>query len=88
MRCRDVQARRATGPAAGRIRAAGAVILTQAPLVKTVNDDPGAWAAMWRAQLRLGLIPYEMVVARDTGPQGYFAVPLAAGVQIFRPRPR
>ncbi len=73
----------AAAAAAGRIRAAGAVIRTQAPLVKTVNDDPRAWAAMWRAQLRLGLIPYEMVVARDTGPRGYFAVPLAAGVQIF-----
>jgi L-lysine 2,3-aminomutase len=70
--------------AGSRIRAAGAIIRTQAPLIRTVNDDPGAWAAMWRAQLRLGLIPYEMVVARDTGPRGYFAVPLAAGVQIFQ----
>jgi L-lysine 2,3-aminomutase len=74
----------AAAAAAARIRAAGAMIHTQAPLVKTVNDDPRTWAAMWRAQLRLGLIPYDMVVARDTGPQGYFAVPLAAGVQIFQ----
>ncbi len=70
--------------AAARIRSAGAVIRTRAPLVKTVNDDPRAWAAMWRAQLRLGMIPNDMVVMHDTGPQGYFAVTLAAGVQIFQ----
>lgn len=74
----------AAAAAAGRIRAAGAVIRTQAPLVRAVNDDPGAWAAMWRVQLRLGLIPDEMVLAGDTGPRGCFAVPLAAGVQIFQ----
>ena len=74
----------AAAAAAGRIQAAGVVIRTQAPLIRTVNDDPRPWAAMWRAQLRLGLIPYDMVVERDTGPRGYFAVPLAAGVQIFQ----
>jgi L-lysine 2,3-aminomutase len=70
--------------AVGRLRAAGGVIRTQAPLIRTVNDDPQAWAAMWRAQLRLGMVPYDMVVERDTGPQRYFAVPLAVGVQIFQ----
>ena len=70
--------------AAGRLRAAGAVIRTRAPLIKTVNDHPPAWAAMWRAQMRLGMVPYDMVVERDTGPQGYFAVPLADGLQIFQ----
>ena len=32
---------------------------------------------MWRTQVRMGMIPYYMFVERDTGPQGYFAVPLA-----------
>jgi KamA family protein len=66
-----------------RIRGTGAVIRTQAPLIRTINDDAGAWASMWRTQVRLGMIPYYMFVERDTGPQDYFAVPLARGYQIF-----
>jgi KamA family protein len=67
-----------------RLSAAGAVIRTQAPLIASINDDPGTWSGMWRAQLRLGMVPYYMFVERDTGPQGYFAVPLARGYEIFR----
>jgi KamA family protein len=70
--------------AARRIRDSGAVIRTQAPLIRSVNDDPGTWQAMWRAQLRHGMIPYYMFVERDTGPQDYFAVPLARAQEIFR----
>ena len=70
--------------AISRIRAAGAVIRTQAPLIRSINDDPDCWAQMWRTQLRLGLVPYYMFVERDTGPQGYFAVPLARAAEIFR----
>jgi KamA family protein len=66
-----------------RIRGAGAVIRTQAPLIRTINDDAGTWSGMWRTQVRLGMIPYYMFVERDTGPQDYFAVPLARGYQIF-----
>ena len=39
---------------------------------------------MWRTQVRMGMIPYYMFVERDTGPQDYFAVPLARGYEIFR----
>jgi KamA family protein len=67
-----------------RIRAAGAVIRTQAPLIRSINDDPGTWRAMWRTQVRQGMIPYYMFVERDTGPQDYFAVPLARAYEIFR----
>jgi KamA family protein len=67
-----------------RIMATGAVIRTQAPLIRSINDDPETWAAMWRAQQRMGMIPYYMFVERDTGPQDYFAVPLARGYEIFR----
>ncbi len=67
-----------------RIRSAGAVIRTQAPLIRTINDDPFAWSSMWRTQARMGMVPYYMFVERDTGPQGYFAVPLADGVEIYR----
>jgi KamA family protein len=67
-----------------RIRAAGAVIRTQAPLIRTINDEAACWAQMWRTQLRQGLVPYYMFVERDTGPQGYFAVPLARAAEIYR----
>ena len=67
-----------------RIRDTGAVIRTQAPLIRTINDDPGTWRAMWRTQVRQGMIPYYMFVERDTGPQDYFAVPLARAYEIFR----
>ena len=67
-----------------RIRATGAVIRTQAPLIRSINDDPRVWSAMWRSQIRMGMVPYYMFVERDTGPQDYFAVPLARGYEIFR----
>ncbi|MGH3303998.1 MAG: KamA family radical SAM protein [Streptosporangiaceae bacterium] len=70
--------------AIGRIRAAGAVIRTQAPLIRSINDDAATWSRLWRTQLRLGLVPYYMFVERDTGPQGYFAVPLVRAAEIFR----
>ena len=72
------------GEAVSRIRSAGGVIRTQAPLIRTINDEPGTWASMWRTQLRMGMVPYYMFVERDTGPQGYFAVPLARAAEIYR----
>jgi KamA family protein len=70
--------------AISRIRATGAVIRTQAPLIRSINDDPATWARMWRVQHGMGMVPYYMFVERDTGPQDYFAVPLARAYEIFR----
>jgi KamA family protein len=70
--------------AVGRIRSTGAVIRTQAPLIRSINDDAETWRTMWRAHLRMGMVPYYMFVERDTGPQGYFAVPLGRAAEIFR----
>jgi len=67
-----------------RVRDTGAVIRTQAPLIRSVNDDAATWRAMWRTQVRAGMVPYYMFVERDTGPQDYFAVPLARAHEIFR----
>nr|WP_184718015.1 lysine 2,3-aminomutase [Streptosporangium saharense] len=67
-----------------RIRETGAVVRTQAPLIRSINDHPMTWASMWRTQLAMGMVPYYMFVERDTGPQDYFAVPLARGYEIFR----
>jgi KamA family protein len=67
-----------------RIRSTGAVIRTQAPLVRHINDSANTWAEMWRKQVQLGLVPYYMFVERDTGPKNYFEVPLADAHDIFR----
>lgn len=66
-----------------RIRGTGAVIRTQAPLVRHVNASATVWAEMWRKQVALGCVPYYMFVERDTGPRGYFEVPLAEAHGIF-----
>jgi len=67
-----------------RLRETGAVIRTQAPLLKNINDDPQVWARMWRTQVKLGLVPYYMFVERDTGAREYFEVPLAQAWEIYR----
>ncbi len=66
------------------IRDTGAVIRTQSPLLAHINDDPALWTEMWNAQVDLGCVPYYMFVARDTGAQHYFAVPLIRAWEIFR----
>lgn len=70
--------------AVARIRETGAVIRTQSPLLAHINDDADAWARMWNHQVDLGMVPYYMFVARDTGAQHYFAVPLVKAWEIFR----
>ncbi|MFO7767635.1 MAG: lysine 2,3-aminomutase [bacterium] len=67
-----------------RLQGAGAVIRTQAPLVRHVNDSSTIWAEMWTDQTAQGLVPYYMFVERDTGPKAYFEVPLARALRIFR----
>ncbi|MFT6618671.1 MAG: L-lysine 2,3-aminomutase [Limisphaerales bacterium] len=69
--------------AIARIRETGAVIRTQSPLMRNINDDPDTWADMWRRQISLGMIPYYMFLARDTGAQNYFAMPLARAHEIY-----
>lgn len=70
--------------ALARIRATGAVVYCQAPLIAHVNDDALVWARLWRAELAAGAVPYYMFVERDTGPHEYFKVPLARVAEIFR----
>lgn len=67
-----------------RIRATGAQIRTQSPVLKHINDSPEIWAEMWRKQVNNNCIPYYMFVARDTGAQHFFAVSLVEAWKIFR----
>jgi KamA family protein len=67
-----------------RIRATGAVIRTQSPILRHINDSAEAWTTMWKEQVALDMIPYYMFMARDTGAQHYFGVPLARAWEICR----
>ncbi|MDH5326857.1 MAG: lysine 2,3-aminomutase [Gammaproteobacteria bacterium] len=67
-----------------RLRATGAVLRSQSPLIKHINDDAEVWAKMWQMQTRLGIIPYYMFVERDTGAKEYFQVPLHRAWNIYR----
>ncbi len=39
---------------------------------------------MWKKQVELGCIPYYMFVARNTGAQHYFSIPLVDAWKLFR----
>jgi KamA family protein len=70
--------------AIARIRATGASIWCQSPVLRAINDAGDAWATMWREQVRLGMVPYYMFVERDTGPKRFFEVPLARALRVYR----
>jgi KamA family protein len=67
-----------------RLLSLGAVIRTQAPVVRHINDDADVWKRMWNTQVRLGCVPYYMFVERDTGAQHYFELPLYEALAIYR----
>jgi len=67
-----------------QVRATGAQIRTQSPLLAHINDDSAMWGKMWSKQVQLGCIPYYMFVVRDTGAQHYFGIPLIKAHDIFK----
>ena len=70
--------------AIARLQSCGVVIRCQAPLIRHINDDGDIWREMWVKQVNLGLVPYYMFVERDTGPRGYFEVPLYRALEIYQ----
>lgn len=72
------------GQAVKLIRATGAQIRTQSPLLKHINDAPEIWAQMWRKQVDMSMIPYYMFIARDTGSKAFFELPLERCWKVFR----
>jgi L-lysine 2,3-aminomutase len=66
-----------------RVRATGAVIYCQAPVIAKVNNTSDAWLRLWTEQIKVGAVPYYLFVPRDTGPRDYFKVSLADAVDIF-----
>jgi L-lysine 2,3-aminomutase len=67
-----------------RLSATGAVLRSQAPVVRHVNDDADVWARMWREQVRRNVVPYYMFVERDTGAQRYFGLPIARALDLYQ----
>jgi KamA family protein len=67
-----------------KIKAAGAEIRTQSPVLGHINDHPKIWSRMLQRQVELGCIPYYMFIARNTGAHHYFGVPLERAWKIFR----
>ena len=74
----------AVAEAIKKILDSGAVIRTQSPVLKHINDSSEVWADMLKKQVALGCIPYYMFVARNTGAQHYFSIPLVEAWKIFR----
>jgi len=66
-----------------RILSTGAMIRCQAPLIKNVNDKPEIWTELWKEQVKIGAVPYYMFIARNTGAEGYYKVPLSKAYDIF-----
>lgn len=75
---------KAVQQAVQRLLAVGVQIRSQSPLLRKINDKADIWAENWKEQVRQGIIPYYMFIARDTGAQDYFAVSLHRASQIFR----
>ncbi len=67
-----------------RILQTGAVLRSQSPLLRHINDNSQTWVKKWQTEVQLNIVPYYMFQARDTGAQHYFAVPLAKAWHIFR----
>ena len=70
--------------AIARVRATGAQLRAQGPLLAGINDDPAVWARLWQSQVEKGIVPYYMFVERDTGARHYFEVPLVRAWEIYR----
>ncbi len=67
-----------------RLISGGVQIRSQSPVLNHINSSAGIWAESWKEQVKMGIIPYYMFIARDTGAQEYFAVTLRQAWQIFR----
>jgi KamA family protein len=75
---------KAVKEAVKRLISAGVQIRSQSPVLRHINASPDIWTENWKEQVEMGIIPYYMFIARDTGAQDYFAVSLNQAWHIFR----
>eukprot|EP00536_Pseudo-nitzschia_multiseries_P008068 jgi/Psemu1/240854/estExt_Genewise1.C_1980065 len=59
------------------------VIRSQSPVMRGINDNAEVWAEKWRKEVQMGIIPYYMFMARDTGAQAFFDVPMEKAQRIY-----
>lgn len=60
-----------------------ATIRSQSPVMRGINDDAEVWARKWRKEVQMGIIPYYMFMARDTGAQHFFDVPMVKAQKLY-----
>jgi KamA family protein len=60
-----------------------ATIRSQSPIMRGINDDAEVWAQKWREEVQMGIIPYYMFMARDTGAQQYFDIPMVRAQRLY-----
>ena len=60
-----------------------ATIRSQSPIMRGINDDSEVWARKWKKEVQMGIVPYYMFLARDTGAQQYFEVPLVQAQRLY-----
>jgi len=65
------------------IRKTGAEIRSQSPVLDHINNNADVWSTMWQKQVELGIIPYYMFMARDTGAREYFSIPIKEAFDIY-----
>ena len=75
---------KAVKEAVKRLQSVGVQIRSQSPLLRKINDNSSIWVDSWKKQVKMGIIPYYMFIARNTGAQDYFAVTLERAWKIFR----
>jgi KamA family protein len=66
-----------------KLKKIGASIYSQAPMLSHINDDPSVWKRLWKAELNNGIVPYYVFMARNTGANKYFRVPIYKALNIF-----
>jgi L-lysine 2,3-aminomutase len=67
-----------------RVRATGATVYCQAPVVRHVNAAADVLADLWREERKLGCVPYYLFVERDTGARRYFELTLEEAYSLYR----
>jgi KamA family protein len=70
--------------AARRLASTGASLWGQGPILRGVNDDGATLADLWRAQVSLGIRPYYAFVARNTGAERAFTLPLRRALDVVQ----
>jgi EF-P beta-lysylation protein EpmB len=74
----------AVGRALDRLRAAGVTLLNQAVLLRGINDDADALAALSEALFRHGVLPYYLHLLDRARGTAHFEVPEARGKELLR----